>query len=78
MITDGMVEAALVIASPGRNAVDGDDATWQSDLTTMETMRAALEAVAPAIRAAALEEAAKAMDDWPCRAAAIRALKEPT
>jgi hypothetical protein len=73
-----MVEAALVIASPGRNAVDGDDATWQDDLPTMATMRAALEAVAPAIRAAALEEAAKAMDDWPCRAAAIRALKEPT
>ena len=63
MITDEMVEAALAIASPGRNVVKGDDATWQSDVPTMATTRAALEAVLPMIRAAVLEEAAMVADD---------------
>lgn len=59
MITDELVEAALAIASPGRDVVEGDDATWQAELPTMATMRAALEAVAPMIRAEVLEEAEK-------------------
>jgi phosphoribosyl-ATP pyrophosphohydrolase len=78
MITDEMVEAALAIASPGRNVVEGDDATWQSEVPTMATMRAALTVVLPIIRvgmddrhgfgelvSSAYAEADKAMQKFP-------------
>jgi hypothetical protein len=47
-------------------------------LLDAETRIAELTRERDEAREAALEEAAVAMDDWPCRAAAIRALKEPT
>jgi hypothetical protein len=61
---------------PDQIGIPGTDPVWTEIF--IDLGKYAIDAVAPAIRAAALEEAAKAMDDWPCRAAAIRALKEPT
>ena len=54
--------------------IPDDDPVWAEIFDHIG--KAAIEATTPAIRAAALEEAAVAMDDWPCRATAIRALKD--
>jgi len=70
MVSDEMVEKALEAIPEWASARREHKPAWR------RKMRAALDAIAPAIRAEALEEAAVAMDDWPCRAAAIRAMKE--
>ena len=57
MVTDEMVEkAARAISGASRKAMKDEDADWLA--------RAALAAVAPLIRAAALEEAKKVADQY--------------
>jgi hypothetical protein len=68
MITDEMVEVARAAYHDARSS--GIPRQAPESL-----MRAALTAVLPMIRSEVLEEAAVAMDDWPCRAEAIRAMK---
>lgn len=91
MITDEMVALAMRIAQGACRVGAGDGNTYVVSPPTMETTRAALAAVLPLIRNAALEEAA-AWHDGEARwrrdglhertdfhndcAGAIRALKE--
>jgi hypothetical protein len=59
---DELVEKAWRIASGARPVGAGDGDTYTVEPATKERMRAAIEAILPAIRAGVIEECAKELD----------------